>query len=159
MNEISDAILTIFYRGFQLLCAWLVIVLFIPGIVWFDHAWMLVQYIIVYPSGHIFDFFVSSQDFFKDKITDDTNPLEDFTFLLLWLSCIGLTLVMPVAYWAFALFTFVVGVFGIFPALMNIPSMGPEGENIWHLVNGRTTVDETFAAEVQANAIASALKK
>jgi hypothetical protein len=120
---------------------------------------MLFQYIIVYPSGYIFDFFVNYQDFFKDKITDDANPIETFAFFFLWISCIGLTLAAPVAYWAFTFFTSVIGLFGIFPALMNFPSMGPEGENIWHLVNGRTTVDETFAAEVEANAIASALKR
>lgn len=35
----------------------------------------------------------------------------------------------------------------------------PEAENDWHLLSGRVTVQDTFDAEVQANAIASALNK
>jgi len=79
---------------------------------------------------------------------------------LLYLSTIALAFTLPLAFWFMWLMVSIVAVGEFVPKyLKNGFKFGPETENNWHLLNGRTTIQKTFDAEVEANAIASALNK
>jgi len=97
--------------------------------------------------------------------TDDYNIVQHSLWMLWWVATIGLTLVLPLLWWVFITFWLWLSVYNVFPkfAIGAVGILGgsdsPEAENWGHLVMGRTTIQDTYDAEVQANAIVSALNK
>ena len=153
-------ILKFWLIGIQLLVIWFIVAAFIPGIAWADHVYGVLHTLLVEPATTMFYFFNEIADSFRYSNWDDNNPIEDFLGLLGWLGSIGLGLVVPLGYWLMWLLMAFVAVLDFMPNNAgNGDVFDEEAENLWHLVNARTTVQDTFDAEVEANAIASALKK
>jgi len=124
--------------------------------------------------GWIFDSMTNYQEQIRTMDTSAYNPFQDFLWLVWWLSMVALSLVIPVFWWVGITFAFWLSIYaisnnaGIFLISgETIPPAGAryrnhssaEAANWLHLLNGRTTIDKTFDAEVQANAIASALNR
>lgn len=90
---------------------------------------------------------------------DGLNNLESFAHLVKFVVLTGLTLALP-ALWVLTLIFWIYGtLLSTFPRLLWGPGASSEAHNMMHLVTGRTTIQKTFDAEVQANAVASALDK
>jgi len=160
ISDIVDLIVKLCALGVQLLAIWLVVALFIPSIAWFDHVYNIVVYLFIQPAWFIFELF----DGFKESILASDfggeNPIANFAYLLGMLGSIALALALPLAYWfSSAFFVFYVLTLGMKVKPVGEGIDSPAMKNWMHLFNGRTTVDELYAAEVQANAIAEAIKK
>ncbi len=131
---------------------YLVITLVIPGVNGTEHVWTLIQYVVVNPAEYMFHFFHDISNAIGNSDMSEQNPLQDFGSILMMIGCVGLSLAVPLLYilfWIVILF-------------LSVPfdlDDSPEAKNMQHLLNGRTTIQDTFDAEVQANEIASALKK
>ncbi len=136
----------------QLIFLYMIVTLVIPGVNGMDHAWSLIQYVIVYPTEYMFTFFHEIGETIRTADWSANNPLEDFIGLVLLASCTLISLAIPVLYFGF----WVVLVIMAIPGAWNSP---PESSNMDHLLAGRTTIQDTFDAEVQANEIAKALNK
>lgn len=90
---------------------------------------------------------------------DGLNNLESFAHLFKFVVLTGLTLALPVLWILVLIFWTYVTLLGTFPRLLWGQGTSPEAQNMMHLVTGRTTIQKTFDAEVQANAVASVLDK
>jgi len=162
MNSLISSILEIWIFLARGLILWLIIALFIPGIIWYDHAYTLVLNLVVYPAGYIFDFFI---EYYKSVLATwnpDANPIEDFANILLYLGGIACALGLPVLFFAGWFWCTLIGVLTIIPKPIRAgfsEGWTAETENNWHLLSGRMTIDESFKQEQEANAIASALNK
>ncbi len=159
-SDITSLIVKFWMLGIQLLVMWLIIALFVPGISWFDHTYSIITYLFIYPASFVFDLFIGYKEVLLAGDMGGSNPLANFVHLLLFLGCIALSLALPVVYWfSWALMSFIVLTSNIKIAPVGEGITSPEMKNNLHLLNGRTSIDELYAADVQANAIASALKK
>jgi len=149
----------IWITGIQLLLLWFVVALFMPGIAWYDHVYNIMVNILGYPAGVVFNFFTESYKEILAANWDNNNPIQDFVWLMGVLGCIALSLAIPMVYW----FTWIMltygAIVGIAPAINNIslPESSLDG-NMFHIITGRTTVQQTFDAEVIANAVSDKLK-
>jgi hypothetical protein len=94
--------------------------------------------------------------------TSNYHPMQEFFWLVWWLATVALSLALPVLWWVVVTFTFWLSLYAVNQplSLIILPGDNSPGMANWmHLFNGRTTIQQTFDAEVQANAIASSLKR
>lgn len=144
--------------GIQLLLLWFVVALFMPGINWYDHVYNIMVNILGYPAGIVFEFFMDSYQQILAANWDNHNPLQDFVYLFGFLGCIALGLTLPLVYWYTWIMVTYVAITEVVPIINNISTGNAMDNNLFYIFTGRTTVKETFEAEVIANAIAEKLK-
>lgn len=170
LNAIEDIIgfvVTVWIYFAQCAIIVLVIVAFIPNITWFVFAQGLADMLVINPAIFVFEFFGSTKEYFDDA--DSVNGLHAFANMCGMLGSIILGIGIPAAFWfAHIIFGFVAASrFIMTPALMdrwvasekaNAGKVGVFDRNDFYLYTGRTTVDEVYQAEVDATAIATALK-
>ena len=169
IDEATDLIVRFWLILAQLLIIWSVIAIpvsfLIEGFNWFNHIWWLVSNLIWNPAIAMFNFFSTHAEMLRTGADwSSHNPIQDFVYILLFLGGIGLAFGSMLAFWFMWGYTFLMGYIYLLPMSVQAnmayaPNNSVEGMNTWHLLSGRTTIQDTFDAEVQANAIASALKK
>lgn len=113
----------------------------------------------------LFDWMSGLNESVQTMMRAENSGAKSFFFLFLLAGTIALSFVLPLAWWAFITFWFWLSVYNVFPkfAMGTLNAIGgtdsPELNNLGHLVMGRTTMEKTYDAEVQANAIVSALNR
>ena len=143
--------------GIQLLILWFIVALFMPGIAWYDHVYNIMVNILGYPAGVVFSFFTECYKEILAANWDNNNPIQDFVWLLGVIGSIALSLAIPMAYWFTWIMVTYVAITEIVPAINRIPTATTDG-NLFYIVTGRTTVQNTFDAEVIANAVSDKIK-
>ena len=145
----------------------LIVVLFLPDVSFFEFAQKWADFLVIAPAVFVFEYFDGVAEYFRNA--PSVNNLHAFANMCGMLGSIVLMLGLPAAFWfmhvmmAFAaLFKMVMS-----PALIDRQIAAQKrgdndnaifDRNDFYLMTGRTTVDEIFKAEVDATAIASALK-
>jgi len=91
--------------------------------------------------------------------------IKTFGWMLAWLGSMAATLAVPVFYVGYLIFFCWASVTSVFPrfgfGIINVlgAEQSPTMQNLGHVVMGRATLQDTIDVEVQANAIAEALRK
>ena len=136
-----------------------------PGMDFWDAAKTVFVPIYVDVPLWLFDTFSDLNESFKTEDISNNNPAQDFGWLLMFLGTLALSLALPVLWWVIVTFLIWLSIFNVAPNLANgiLTIFGgydssPQAENWKHIVNGRTTIQDTYDADVQANSIADALK-
>ena len=153
---------TIFFGVF----GYLAVALVIPGVNFWDAAEGLFSPLYIDATSWIFHTFTDFFEHFRTMDTSHYNPAQDFINLLLMLGSIGCSLLLPVLWCVVITFVLWLSIYSAFPrvadGILTVAGgsdSSPEMENWKHIANGRTTIQDTYDADVQANAIAKALKK
>ena len=158
-------IFSVFCSG---LILWIFATIFIPGIVFVDHLQMLIMTLMVDPIVSISTFFMEFGESMRIATKEATQPVSQFSYLLVWIACKGLSLIvypMAVLMWLVGMFLGYVNLtsgetkenFMLVVGEIKQSSVG--AANIRNLMNGRTTIEENYEKDVQANAIVEAFKK
>ena len=137
---------------------------------WFEFTQGLADIVVIAPAVFVFEFFVGTAEYFRAAANaDGINGLEAFANMCGMLGSIILMLGLPAAFWFMhVMFGFVaLARFIMTPELWDRAvaaekrndNIGIFDKNDFYLMTGRTTINEVYNAEVEATAIASALKK
>jgi len=150
----------------QILMIWMVIVLFIPDMSWSDELYKLIVFYIGHPMLNMFNYFYDAFDNVKHMDWSQNNPVDDTYYFMKLLMCIVFALGLPVMFllgWLIAFFIAVIKMDYVSNRLAVLQVLAGDGSNpvnnTVHMLSGHTTIQDTFDAEVQANAIADALKR
>ena len=149
----------------QLLILWTALMLFWPGVDFFEHVNWLYGLIFVEPVMWAFHFFVNLTETIKIEHLDVApNGSEFFFWMLMWLGSIGMALIVgPLWIILWIMVGYVTFVMNSVSdevredLLLGHGNSSPTMQNLQHLAMGRTTIQDTYDAEVQANEIASKL--
>jgi len=166
--ELMILMFRIWFFGETLLIGWIVLMIFMPGVDFFEHFTMLMNMFVIDPAIYMFNFFSGIAETIRvDYILPETNNAK-LTFLVFgWLAFIGLSLVIMPAMWFIWLYGAVFG-FGnlltgetkaAFFGAGNFIVSNSRSSNMQHLFMGRTTYSQIYDADVKANAIVEALKR
>ena len=162
---IAGIVINIVGWASQLLILWTALMLFWPGVDFFEHVNWLYGMIFVDPIMWAFHFFVDLTETVKVEHLDvAVGASETFFWFVMWLGCLAMTLVVGPAWVVMWLMlgyvTFVMN--SVSDAVREDLLVGhgytsPTIQNLQHLAMGRTTIQDTYDAEVQANEIAAKL--
>lgn len=143
----------------------LVVALIVPGMSFMDAAEIVFSPIYIDVPAWFFHTFMGYFDALQSVDNSANNPVQDFLGLLMLLGSIACALALPVLWCVSITFAFWLAIYSVAPKVANgiLTVFGgydssPEMENWKHIINGRTTIQDTYDADVQANAIANALK-
>ena len=168
----NDDLATVMW-WFSLLCSalilWTIAAIFIPGINFAEHIYMLFMTLMVEPVLAISEFFRIGAEMVKVEYMEQAStPLAEFSWMVVWLAGIGLSL----AVWPAALIMWGVGMTLGYVNLMSgetrqmfmlvlsdMKHQSVESANIRHLIMGRTSLQHVYDSDVQANSIAEAFKQ
>ncbi len=151
----------------SVLVVWVFITIFLPNINFFEHIEWLMTVVIVDPTLYLFESFSGIAEYILvNHVQVEENPVKLAFYLLGWLGFVGLSLIiMPLMYFGWFVFTYMgFGnlLSGKTKAQFYAMSAGGDSsgvlENLSHIFRGHTTVQKVYDADVQANAIADALK-
>lgn len=116
----------------------------------------------------IFYIFLGFKDYLINVDNSNYNFIQDFGWMLLLAGTLILAFALPILCWIVITFILWAILHTIAPkiaiGIINILGgssvfASPDAQNMMHLLNGRTTIQDTFDADVQANAIANALNR
>jgi len=146
----------------QLLMLWTILMLVMPGVNFIEHITWLLNSVLVEPAYWMFYLFNDNAEYVRvTYLLGETNPILTFSFLLLWFGLIGLSLIcVPVFWFGWICCTYVGFIAGMSEEMRSNWLLGttasnysPTLENLQHLFMGRTTIQDTYDAEVLANEI------
>jgi len=139
---------------------WMFVVLLIPDVSFYEHANNILQWFIMQPAEAILDYFIAQRETLSAMDWGD-NPIRNLIFMLLFTGSIVMSVGAPLYFLIMWLVFSVAALVSFFPMekrLDVILLLGGNGRGMsnWDFVlTGNATIQQTFDAEVIANAIKS----
>jgi len=151
----------------QILMIWMFIVLFIPDMSWTGELYKLITFYIGHPMLSIFNYFYDASELARHMANQPlNNPIDTSYYFVKMLVCIAIGLSAPIMFllgWFLAFFIAIIKMDYVENRLGVLQTLAGDGSgtvgNTVHMLSGHTTIQDTFDAEVQANAIAKAMKE
>ena len=145
----------------------LIVVICLPNVSFFIFVQDWSDFLVLAPAVAVFEYFDAAAEYFR--YAPSVNNFHAFINMCGMLGCIILMFGIPLAFWFMHIMMMFAALYKIVmsPALIDRQIAAQKrgdndnpifDRNDFYLMTGRTTVDEIFKAEVDATAIASALK-
>jgi len=167
-HTLINVLMTGFEYAAKIFLVWMVLAIFVSELAWIDELWRTMLFYIFQPAENIFYYFQDAYKSIQHMDWDSINPIQSGYYLFKMIFCIMLALGLPVIFVG----GWVVGFFITFWNIMvpdeskdvALSAMAGNGRstvsNDFHMIaTTHTSIQDTFDAEVQANAIADAISE